>query len=95
MARRGRAVKLDAADLIELRPLIVETARAVLDELRANEFLRGERLGFTEPEAAALLGLARHVLRDCRLRGEIVGRHAGRKILYSRTELLRFLNAER
>ena len=52
------------------------------------------RIGYTEPEAATLVGVRPHVLRDCRLRGEISARRVGRRLIYSRDELERFL-AER
>ena len=43
------------------------------------------RLAFTEPEAAALLGVKPHVLRDCRRRGELQGAKVGsRNPLYPR-----------
>jgi hypothetical protein len=84
-------VKLDTSDIRELEPVIRATVVAVLDELWANEAMLGNRLGYPEAEAAALLGIPRHVLRDARLRGEILGRTVGRKILYSRESLLNFL----
>jgi hypothetical protein len=85
-------MKLDASDIQELEPVIRAAVVAVLDELRANEATLGNRLAYPEAEAAALLGIPRHVLRDARLRGEIVGRTVGRKILYSRDALLKFLS---
>jgi hypothetical protein len=48
-------------------------------------------LGYTEGEAAAMIGVARHVLRDCRLRGEITARRVGKRFVYSRSTILRFL----
>lgn len=84
-------MKFDAADVDTLFPIIRAAVRATLAEIEAAERKLGDRLGYTEVEAAAQLGVARHVLRDCRLRGEIVGRVVGRKILYSRETLLKFL----
>jgi Helix-turn-helix domain len=84
-------VKLDPADLVELRPLIVEAVRATVDQIQTDQAKLADRLGYPEPEAARLLGVARHVLRDCRLRGELKGRLVGKKIVYSRAELIRFL----
>lgn len=55
----------------------------------------GNRLSFTEPEAAALLGVERYALRDARLRGEVEASKVGRRILYSRDQLLRLLQKNR
>lgn len=72
----------------EIRPIVEECLEAVL---ACPDLAGSERLGFTEQEAAALMGVPRHTLRDCRLRGEIHGRAVGNKIVYSRQELMRFL----
>ena len=50
-----------------------------------------QRVPQGQPEAAWLLGIAPHVLRDCRLRGELKGKKVGKAFVYSRTELARFL----
>ncbi len=83
-------MKLDL-DEAELQPIIVATVAATLDQLQADRQKLDGRLAYSEPEAAALLGLRPHVLRDCRLRGELDGRRVGKRILYPRDELLRFL----
>ena len=44
-----------------------------------------------EPEAAAMFGMKPYVLRDARLRGEISGSKIGKRIFYSRDELLKLL----
>jgi hypothetical protein len=89
-------VKLDAGDVTDLQPVIAAVVRATLAEIEADEGkLDGQRLGYPEAEAAGLLGLRPHVLRDCRLRGEINGRLVGKKIVYSRTELLRFIGSHK
>jgi hypothetical protein len=85
-------VKLDATDIQDLAPLIRAAVVATLDEMRATEAKLGDRLAFTESEAAGLLGVPRHVLRDARLRGEISARTCGKKLLYSRESLLRFVD---
>ena len=46
------------------------------------------RLALTEAEAAAACGVCRHVLRDLRLSGQIVARRVGRRVLYTRADLL-------
>lgn len=84
-------MRLEASDIPNLRPLIAEAVRATLAEVQTDDAKLAGRLGFPEAEAAALMGLPRHVLRDARLRGEISGRVIGKKIVYSREALQRFL----
>ena len=73
-------------------------AKAVADELERRQLdgssLPSGRIGFPEAEAAESIGVPRHVLRDCRLRGEIAARKVGRSYVYSRDALIDFLNAE-
>lgn len=88
-------MKLDASDIADLEPLIAAAVRATLETIHADESRLADRLGYPEPEAASLLGVARHVLRDARLRGELHGRLVGKKIVYSRSELVRFLEGGR
>ena len=78
-------------DEMELRSLIEEVIESTLQQLEAERAKCNGRLGYTEPEAAAMLGIQPHVLRDCRLRGEISARKAGKRFIYSRDTLLRFL----
>jgi len=82
-------------DEADLRPLIEQIVCAALAQLQADQGRFGDRIAFTEPEAAALLSLRPHVLRDARLRGEISGARVGKRILYERDELLRFLHRQR
>jgi hypothetical protein len=79
----------------EWEPVIRQVITAVLDELRADEAKVDGRIGYTEPEAAALLGIERHALRDCRLRGEIEASKVGKRIVYERHELMAFLRRQR
>ncbi len=70
-----------------------------LDRLRrdreaADSKLNG-RMGFPEAEAASLLGVPRHVLRDARLRNEISAVRVGKKIVYAKEELLAYLTRTR
>jgi hypothetical protein len=73
-----------AAD--ELRPMI----EAVVTEV-VSRFGDAGRVAFPEAEAAGLMGVKRHVLRDARLRGEISGSKVGRGYVYTRADLLAFL----
>ena len=70
----------------DLKP-IIET---VITEM-TDRFGEDGRLAFDETEAAKLIGVARHVLRDERLKGRVKHGNAGRKILYSRKQLLDFI----
>ena len=88
------ALKLDI-DVDELRPLVhlaVAEAMARMEEERARF---SGRLAFTEPEAAALLGVKSYVLRDCRRRGELQGAKVGSKIVYTRADLVDFLDRQK
>jgi hypothetical protein len=85
-------MKLDAGDLHDLRPLISETVRAVLNEIQSESSrLPTERLGFTEREAAALIGVKPNVLGGARRRGEVRATRIGKQTVYERGELLRYL----
>lgn len=75
----------------DLTPLIERVVTRVLDQRQADDAKLGNRLAYTEPEAAALLGMPAHVLRDARLRGEVVGSRIGKRIFYSRDQLLKLL----
>ena len=75
-----------------LEPLVTRITKQVLAQLEEDRMKLGGRIGFTLPEAAALIGVKPHVLRDARSRGEIRGRLVGKKLVFSRDELLRFVN---
>ena len=74
-----------------LRPLIHLAVAEALERMEAERAKFNGRLAFTEPEAAVLLGVKPHVLRDCRRRGELQGAKVGSKIVYTRADLLEFL----
>lgn len=80
-------MKLEPSDLGDLKPVI----RLIVAEVLEQAVGELDRIAYTEAEAAAKLGIAKHVLRDCRRRGEIKGRLAGKKTVYSRAELIRFI----
>jgi hypothetical protein len=87
------AFQIDPAALLPLLEMAAEVA--VQRFARDQDLLRG-KLAFTEPEAAALLSLAPHQLRDARLRGEITASVGpGRRILYQRQNLLDYLTSRR
>ena len=87
-------MKLEAADLHELRPVIREIVRETLEQFRSESKSvdgRTSRMAHSEPEAAALLGVDRHVLRDARRRGEIKSTKVGGRIAYTPKQLEDYL----
>lgn len=68
-----------------VRPIVKEVVAAV------GSAVHGDRLAYPEAEAAKLLGIATHQLRDARLRGEIVSTKVGGRIGYEKSELLAYL----
>jgi Helix-turn-helix domain len=79
-----------------LEPLIRAVVSATLAALDGDRAAMPDKIAFSEAEAARLLSLHPHQLRDERRRGRIeasVG--PGRKVLYSRADLLAYLAARR
>jgi hypothetical protein len=77
-------------DSESLRPLIEAVVLETIARLQ-GENLNG-RLAYSEEEAAELLGLNRWQLRDLRRAGKITpAQGPGRKVLYPRDVLVRFL----
>lgn len=70
----------------ELKSLITLVVQEVLAKAPTDD-----RLAYTETEAAKLIGVARHVLRDERLRGRVQHGKCGKKIVYSKRQLLEFI----
>ena len=82
-------------DRNDIRPLIELAVAEALDRMEEDRAKFNGRLAFTEPEAAVLLGVKPHVLRDCRRRGELQGAKVGSRILYSRDDLVEFLERQK
>jgi hypothetical protein len=79
-------------DPAAFEPLIEQVVERMLARVQAGENQLNGKLAYSEPEAAALLSLAPHQLRDARLRGEInASRGPKGKILYGKTDLLTYL----
>jgi hypothetical protein len=79
-----------------LKPLIAEVVQEALRQLDAARAALVDRLGYSEEEAARLLSLAPHVLRDERLRGRIqASQIVGRRIRYTRDDLVSYLMVRR
>ena len=85
-------IELDPEDLL---PLIEQVATEVLARLEADHALLAGRLGYTEAEAAATLGIPRHSLRDARLRGEIDASRIGKRVVYGVDDLKAYLRRSR
>lgn len=97
MARNGDKNTTQLSSTVSLcinDEAISEIARAVLKEVCEDLDWPNGRIALTEPEAAAALGVPRHVLRDFRLSGRVKFTRIGRKILYTRSQLLCALQAE-
>jgi hypothetical protein len=79
-----------------LRPLVREIVAEVLAQVETARASLPDRLAFSEPEAARLLGLAPHQLRDERQRGRIAASQVvGRRVRYLREDLLAYLTSRR
>jgi hypothetical protein len=76
----------------DMRPLVERVVAETIERIESHREQLDGRLAFPEAEAASLLGVERHVLRDARLRGELQGARVGKRIVYSRQQLLSFLN---
>ena len=73
------------------RELLREIIAEVIAAMPHLDWPEG-RLALTEAEAAAACGVSRHVLRDLRLAGHIRARKLGRRVLYTRGDLLAALD---
>src|SRR5438309_220695 len=81
----GLSVLFDPA---ALRPLIQSVVTEVVVQLEADRAKLNGRLAYSEPEAAELLGLEPHQLRDERRRGRIAASViVGRRIRYTPEDL--------
>lgn len=80
-------IQVDPADLHRVLETVVREVLGMLDWPRG-------RLTLTEPEAAEALGVPRHVLRDARLAGELRGRRVGRRVVYTRLDLVAYLDRQ-
>jgi hypothetical protein len=77
-----------------LRPLVEQVVAAALAQLEAAKqtVAADDRLCYSEAEAAQLLGVEPHVLRDERLRKNIKASSiVGRRIRYTRADLVTYL----
>ena len=82
-------------DVETLRPVIQQVVAETVAQLEAEQSKFNGRIAYTEAEAAALLGVQPHALRDLRRMGEIEASKIGRRIVYMRTDLVEFLESNR
>ncbi|MCH7989380.1 MAG: helix-turn-helix domain-containing protein, partial [Planctomycetes bacterium] len=74
------------------RQFLVET---IVLEVMARIDKADDRLAFDEVEAVAMLGVTKTTLRDERLRGRVNASLVGRKVRYTRQDLLEYLAKRR
>jgi len=83
-------------DLAQLEPLIQKVVAETVVRIEADRAKLDGKLAYSEPEAARLLGLQSHQLRDARLRGKIqCSQITGRRIRYTRDDLMHYLGSNR
>ena len=80
----------------DLQPLIERIAVEVIAQLKHDQAALGNRLTFTEAEAAVLLSMEQYQLRDERRDRRITASVVrGGKIVYTRDDLLEYLRRRR
>ena len=79
-----------------LEPLVGEIVDRTVARIEADRTRLGDKVCYSEEEAARLLGLKRHQLRDARLAGKVqCSQIVGRRIRYTMEDLLNYLNDNR
>jgi hypothetical protein len=85
-------LSLDPADLRPLILAIVHEVMAQVEQARSTLGDKGNRLAFSEAEAARLLGMNPWQLRDERVRGRIAASQiVGKRVRYTREDLVAYL----
>ncbi len=94
MSQASVSLVIDAG---ALRDLVADVVRETLAAIEAeHRQVPGDRLAYSESEAARLLGLNVHQLRDERLRGRVAASVVvGKRIRYLRDDLLVYLRRGR
>jgi Helix-turn-helix domain len=83
-------------DPAQMGPLVRQIVTETLNQVESDRAKLPDKLAFGEPEAARLLGLKQHQLRDARLAGKIqCSQITGRRIRYMRQDLLDYLTKNR
>lgn len=80
----------------DLEPIIAAAVQKTLEAIQSDQNKLGDRLAFSETEAAALIGIQPYQLRDERLRGRVgFTKIVGRRIRYDRKSIMDYLNRDR
>jgi hypothetical protein len=75
-----------------MRPIIAEVVKEVWKAIEDENQKFTEKLGYSEAEAAALLNVHQHVLRDERMRRRIrASKIVGGRIRYLRSDLMEYM----
>jgi hypothetical protein len=82
-------------DVDTLRPVIQQVVAETIAQMEAERSQFDGQIAYTEPEAAALLSVQPHVLRDLRRLREIDASRIGKRIVYRRSDLLALLERNR
>lgn len=92
--KAGRMIlKIDTEDEL-LKPLIIEIVKATVLHLGEQRIRFGDRLAYSEVEAARLIGLNKRQLADERKRRRIkASRIVGGRIRYQLFDLIEYLNS--
>ncbi|MBL8796322.1 MAG: helix-turn-helix domain-containing protein [Planctomycetia bacterium] len=91
----GTGINLQV-DPEQLQPLVKQVVAETIIQLETDRAKLNDKMAYSEPEAARLLGLQPHQLRDARLAGKIgCSQITGRRIRYTREDLLHYLAANR
>ena len=80
-------------DQNDLAPIIEAAVRETLAAVESEQARLNGALSYSETQAAEILGVPKHSLRDLRLAGKIEGRRLGRRVVYCRASLIRLLEA--
>ncbi len=80
-----------------LRPLIATVVSEAIRSMESDrQTMEAGRLAYSEAEAAGLMGMRVHQLRDERLRGRIAASQiVGNRVRYTQRDLLDYLAARR
>ena len=76
-------------DSDDLQPIIAKCVEAVLERLEPLRVQFGNKLMFTEPEAASITGLKAAHLGELRRTGKVPHQQIGGRIFYNRSDILR------
>ncbi|WP_397569045.1 helix-turn-helix domain-containing protein [Schlesneria sp. T3-172] len=77
-------------------PVIAAVVAETIAAIQTDEERLGDQIAFSEQKAARLVDMEPHQLRDERLRGRIgASQIVGRRIRYTRSDLLQYLARNR